>query len=97
MPGWPVLRALIQARARLRQWRDDQRGLLADLGWQQRDAESCTPFWLVRPAKPLPDLRAHGIKLRDASSFGLPGWLRVATLPPESQQALLKALKSGTI
>jgi histidinol-phosphate aminotransferase len=81
---------LTTSRAELRQWTVEQRAMLAALGWQQ--GASCTPFWLARPAKPLPDLRAHGIKLRDASSFGLAGWVRIATQPPLSQEALLKAL-----
>ncbi|MDC6167753.1 aminotransferase class I/II-fold pyridoxal phosphate-dependent enzyme [Paucibacter sp. XJ19-41] len=83
---------LADSRAQLRRWSVQQREMLASLGWQQR--ESCTPFWLARPAVPLDheDLRAHGIKLRDASSFGLPGWVRVATLPPQSQLALKKVI-----
>lgn len=81
---------LADSRAQLRQWAAEQRALLAALSWQQRD--SCTPFWLARPPRELPDLRRAGIKLRDASSFGLPGWVRIATLPPTSQSALLKEL-----
>ena len=37
-------------------------------------------------------LRQQGIKLRDATSFGLPGWFRLGVRPPESQQALWRAL-----
>jgi histidinol-phosphate aminotransferase len=77
---------LAESRAHLRLWTGQQREMLAGLGWLQRD--SCTPFWLARPASALPELRAQGIKLRDASSFGLPGWVRIATLPPQSQLAL---------
>ena len=54
---------------------------------------SSTHFWLAKPPGPLPDLRAQGIKLRDATSFGLPGWVRIAALAPESQQALSRALQ----
>jgi histidinol-phosphate aminotransferase len=36
-------------------------------------------------------LRAHGIKLRDTASFGLPGHVRLGVLPPASQQALRRA------
>ncbi|MDN3922396.1 pyridoxal phosphate-dependent aminotransferase [Roseateles violae] len=87
---------LADSRAQLRQWKAQQRSLLAELGWQQGDKQdSCTPFWLARPGKPLPPLRErHGIKLRDAASFGLPSWVRIATLPPASQQALIKALRT---
>lgn len=38
-------------------------------------------------------LRQQGIKLRDATSFGLPGWFRLGVRPPESQQALWRALE----
>lgn len=37
-------------------------------------------------------LRQQGIKLRDTTSFGLPGWFRLGVRPPESQQALWRAL-----
>jgi histidinol-phosphate aminotransferase len=36
--------------------------------------------------------QAHGIKLRDASSFGLAGWVRMGVLSPGSQQQLLRAV-----
>lgn len=88
--------ALGHARQQLRDWQAAQRRRLSALGWQQRD--SVTPFWLARPPGPAADLarslahlRRCGIKLRDARSFGLPGWVRLATLPPASQQALCQA------
>jgi histidinol-phosphate/aromatic aminotransferase/cobyric acid decarboxylase-like protein len=37
-------------------------------------------------------LREQGIQLRDATSFGLPGWARIAVLPPADQDALIAAL-----
>jgi histidinol-phosphate aminotransferase len=53
------------------------------------------PFWLARPPLParllelrLRQLRSAGLKLRDASSFGLPGWVRVSTQSPDAQAAL---------
>ena len=39
------------------------------------------------PAR-VPALRAQGIKLRDCTSFGLPGAVRLGVLPPASQDAL---------
>lgn len=81
---------LTESRAQLRIWSASQRALLAGLGWQQRG--SCTPFWLAQPKQAVEGLREQGIKLRDAESFGLPGWVRIATLTPPAQQALLKAL-----
>jgi histidinol-phosphate aminotransferase len=84
---------LRQVRLQLRVWRDTQHALLADLGWQQRPTG--TNFWLAKPRQTglLAALRERGIKLRDASSFGLPGWLRLSTQSPLAQQALLLAIK----
>lgn len=84
---------LASARTTLRDWTVAQRHLLSSFGWEQ--GSSCTPFWLARPPHDglLPRLRQQGIKLRDATSFGLPGWVRVSTQPPASQQALQEALK----
>ncbi len=83
---------LVDARRQLREWAAQQRALLADLDWLQRP--SCTNFWLARPprADMAPRLRERGIRLRDATSFGLPGWVRVSTQPPAAQQALQQAL-----
>ena len=47
------------------------------------------PAWLA-------GLRTKGIKLRDATSFGLPGWVRLGVRAPASQQALWQALDSTT-
>jgi len=41
-------------------------------------------------------LRQQGIKLRDASSFGLPGWVRLSAQAPRTQQALMNALAAWT-
>lgn len=83
---------LSHSRATLRGWVAAQRRLLADLGWTQR--HSCTHFWLARPPRAdlLPRLRERGLRLRDASSFGLPGWVRVSAQTPAAQQALQLAL-----
>lgn len=92
---WPsddTRRWLADARATLAGWTATQRALLAGEGWLQRP--SGTPFWLARP--PRPDiglrLRERGLRVRDAASFGLPGWVRVSAQPPEAQQALQQAL-----
>lgn len=83
---------LIDVRQQLREWTAQQRALLADLDWQQRP--SCTNFWLARPPRSdyAPRLRERGIRVRDAASFGLPGWVRVSAQPPAAQQALQQAL-----
>lgn len=79
---------------RLRAWKAQQQALCHHLGWQVRGSQA--NFFCVRPtpghAARLPALRQQGIKLRDASSFGLPGWWRMGVLPPAAQQALARAL-----
>jgi histidinol-phosphate aminotransferase len=86
------------ANNRLRAWKREQRAALQALGWQQR--ASVTPFWLARPcdtglAQRLAALREHGVKLRDATSFGLPGWVRLSVQPPLAQRALLDAWRAS--
>ncbi|NCT82957.1 MAG: aminotransferase class I/II-fold pyridoxal phosphate-dependent enzyme [Comamonadaceae bacterium] len=84
---------LAEARARLREWTAAQRALLAALDWpEQRPSD--TNFWLARPPRPdiAPRLRERGIRVRDAASFGLSGWVRVSAQPPGSQAALQQAL-----
>ncbi len=83
---------LADARVQLRAWTQAQRAMLAQLDWHQ--APTVTNFWLARPprADMTPRLRERGIRVRDAASFGLPGWVRVSTQPPASQDALQLAL-----
>lgn len=80
----------------LRAWKARQLGLCATLGWQC--APSLTNFFCARTtvqgpalALALQALRAQGIKLRAAASFGLPGQVRLGVLPPASQDALRAA------
>ncbi|KQV94866.1 hypothetical protein ASC91_26695 [Pelomonas sp. Root1237] len=83
---------LAKARNQLREWTAQQRSMLARLDWLQRP--SCTHFWLARPPRSdiATRLRERSIRVRDATSFGLPGWVRVSAQPPASQQALQQAL-----
>ncbi|MCZ2495223.1 aminotransferase class I/II-fold pyridoxal phosphate-dependent enzyme [Xylophilus sp. Kf1] len=82
---------LAGCRDTLRAWKATQLQLCRDLGWH------CLPsqanFFVARlpdgaPPDLLERLRAHGIRLRDGASFGLPGHVRLGVLPPASQQAL---------
>ena len=85
--------------ATLREWKARQIALCESLGW------SCLPsdanFFCAQPAWPegltpqlaLAGLRRHGIKLRDTSSFGLPGLVRISVKPPAVQDALRHALQ----
>ena len=79
----------------LRDWKTRQITLLEQLGWQCLPSE--TPFFCARPAPhvDLRQLRAAGIKLRDTTSFGLPGHVRVSVQAPMAQDALFMALSTG--
>lgn len=87
-PGTQAWLAL--SRQRLTLWMAAQQATLAELGWHC--LPSVVPFMLARPAHAVNSLRSHGIKLRDASSFGLPGWVRLSAQSPHAQQALFQAL-----
>lgn len=79
----------------LRAWKARQLEVCALLGWKVRLGSVASFFCAQPPAHHLPEalqaLRKHGIKLRDATSFGLPGQVRLAVLPPASQDALATA------
>ncbi len=87
---------LADCMPQLRDWKVRQIGLLESLGWQVLPSEA--NFFCARSVQPV-DLRwlreNHGIKLRDASSFGLPGWLRLGVLGTAAQDALRQALESA--
>ena len=86
----------------LRDWQAWQLALCADLGWQVLPGHQANYLVARWPdalhgaamAQRLDHLRAQGIKLRDCSSFGLPGHVRMGVLPPASQQALRQAWQS---
>lgn len=82
-------------------WKQRQIALLHAAGWTVQPSD--TPFFVARPPAPhdavalCAALRGSGIQLRDATSFGLPGWLRLAVLPPAAQDALAAALQHPSI
>jgi len=90
----PAAQAELQGRRPLWQgWRQRLVQGLLQRGWQA--VASDAPFVLGRPPghPALAALwhaawRTRGLKLRDAGSLGLPGWVRLAALPPDAQQAL---------
>lgn len=81
----------------LRDWKTRQVALCESLGWTCLPSEA--NFFCARPAlregvslkTALGHLREQGIKLRDTTSFGLPGHVRLGVQPPEAQNALVKA------
>ncbi len=85
----------------LRDWRAAQWARMAAMGFDQIDG-GVANFWLAalpapwqaEPGALLRGLRALGIKLRDAASFGLPGLVRVSVQAPEAVDALEAAMRS---
>lgn len=79
----------------LRHWKTRQQALCAAAGWQVHPSDSA--FFCARPPEDialpglLRHLRERDIKLRDTTSFGLPGAVRLGVLPPSSQDALIAA------
>ncbi len=82
----------------LRDWKAEQCERMVSVGWQVHP--SVSNFFCVTPpsglgidsANLLAQLRQAEIKLRDTTSFGLPGSFRMAVLPPQAQEALVSAL-----
>jgi len=83
----------------LRNWKLSQIEVCNQIGWLP--LHSVSNFFCVNPQrKNLSDyqsqLRKHGIKLRDTSSFGLPNHFRLAVMSPATQSILLNvALSMG--
>jgi len=89
-----TLRWVEESRSTLLAWKAAQLALGDELGWEQE--ASVAPFYVVRwPGRDVADvlarLRTLGIKLRDTTSLGLPGAVRVGVRPPDAQAALREA------
>lgn len=84
---------LAQTLETLRIWKARQIALLLKLGWECLPGD--TPFFCARPTRGLDAaaLRVRGVKLRDTTSMGLPGWWRISVQPPVAQDALASALQ----
>jgi histidinol-phosphate aminotransferase len=88
---------LTESRAMLRDWKALQISLCESMGWPCWASDA--NFFGTRPAVPtgmtlaqaLGELRTAGIKLRDTTSFHLPGLVRVGVLSPTAQLALKAA------
>lgn len=92
-----VQRWIGECRQVLREWKQRQLRLCESLGWRCLPGDS--NFFCALPAMShrlqamLQHLRTvHGIQLRDTASLGLHGFVRLAVLPPASQDALGRAL-----
>ena len=73
----------------LRLWKTKQVELCESFGWTV--LPSLANFFVCRANIDLTALRQHGIKLRDCTSFGLPGHVRISVLAPAAQHALHNA------
>lgn len=80
----------------LKRWKRAQGDWCGRVGWPVTPSD--TNFFCARLGTSVADvsaalrwLRAEGLKLRDCESFGLPGMVRLAVLPPASQAALAMA------
>ncbi len=81
----------------LQVWKTRQIALLESLGWTCQP--SVTNFFCATPRltngltleQALTALRGQGIKLRDTTSFSLPGQVRLSVQPPAAQDALRDA------
>ena len=88
---------LSDSLATLREWKLQQVAVCESMGW--RCLPSHANFFCALPARPtimnlqqtLGALRAQGIKLRDTTSFGLPGHVRISVQPPVVQAGLRHA------
>ena len=87
----------------LREWKARQLALCESMGWTTLPSDA--NFFCAMPAQSsalspglslpgaLARLREQGIKLRDATSFGLPGYVRLGVLAPAAQDALAAAVR----
>ncbi|MES2510502.1 MAG: aminotransferase class I/II-fold pyridoxal phosphate-dependent enzyme [Pseudomonadota bacterium] len=93
---------LERSKTVLRAWKSRQLALCEAMGW--RCEASHANFFCARPSLPsgmslesaLTQLRSHGVKLRDTTSFGLPGMVRLSVQSTEAQDALRNAWQSIT-
>lgn len=95
LQAWPsaaVQHWLLASHAMLRQWKKTLLQALQERGFVLADSQ--TSFFCVQPPRPLDAarLRQRGVALRDATSFGLPGWWRLSVQPPAAITALCQAL-----
>lgn len=79
-------------------WKQSQLALCGRLGWAVQGGSLANYFCALPPggmqARDAAQLRAAGIKLRECTSFGLPGWVRLGVRPPAAQQALEMAWRA---
>lgn len=81
------------SRPKIAMLRAELSNALTALGLEVRESPATFLMTRVENAPRIATvLRSHGIRVRDASSFGLSGWLRLTALRSENQRALLSQL-----
>jgi histidinol-phosphate aminotransferase len=87
-------RFLMRTAMKLRQWKASQDRYLRENGWQAKESPLHFGLWRPPPMRAAPatwhaQLRRKGIKVRDATSFGRPGWVRLVSRSPKDVEALI--------
>ena len=94
-----VQRWLADCLPLLHAWKVRQQTLCSALDWAECKGSTANFLCARPPQECLPErlavLRVAGIKLRECSSFGLPGVLRLGVLPPPAQDALTAAWRAA--
>ncbi len=98
LAGWvlpDVHNWLAESLVTLQRWKERQIALCERWGWDCLPSQ--TNFYTAKPNETLSQdmlmlLRNQGIKLRDCTSFGLPGYVRLSVQPPAAQDALVQAM-----
>jgi histidinol-phosphate aminotransferase len=89
-----AMRFLDETAPTLRAWKTHQDQRLMAAGWKPQVSEMHFGLW--QPPVPRTsqrawhaELRLSGIKVRDAQSFGRPGWVRLVTRAPQQVEELI--------
>jgi histidinol-phosphate aminotransferase len=86
---------LAQALPRLHRWRRMLAASLGKLGLAVRESPASFVLTEVGSGSQVSQrLRERGIRVRDATSFGLPQWVRISAQRPRTQRALIDALRA---
>ncbi|MGB6306700.1 MAG: aminotransferase class I/II-fold pyridoxal phosphate-dependent enzyme, partial [Steroidobacteraceae bacterium] len=87
---------LAQGLPQVARWRLRLARSLRELGLEVRESPATFLMAKVGDASRIAaQLRSRDVRVRDASSFGLPQWIRLSAQPMAAQKALFAALKTA--